>query len=287
MTESATLSTREQIIERIAHEANMIRKRVVQMVYDGGSGHCGGSLSAADLLATLFFHALRQDPDDPQWPDRDRFVLSKGHACPALYAALAARGFFPPEDLSGFRHLGRGLRGHPERVTPGVETVTGSLGQGFSAALGMALGLRRQEHYANVYVILGDGELQEGQVWEAAMAAGHYRLDNMVCFVDWNGLQGDGTTEEILDLAPLPDKWRAFNWHVQEIDGHSIPEIIDAIETAWKTPGAPHMILAHTVKGKGVSFMENVAAWHGTAPPTDEQLAQALAELDALEGGGA
>jgi transketolase len=284
MMELASLEATEELVERIAHEANSIRKRTIQMVYDGGSGHCGGSLSAADILAVLYFHTLRLDPKNPEWPDRDRFILSKGHACPALYAALAGRGYFPVEDLGGFRQIDGGLRGHPERITPGVETVTGSLGQGFSAGLGMALGLRRAGRDAKVYVILGDGEIQEGQVWETAMSAGHHRLDNMICFVDVNGLQGDGTTEEILDLAPLPEKWRAFNWHVQEIDGHSIPEILDAIEIAWETPGAPHMILARTVKGKGVSFMENVAAWHGTAPPSDEQLAQALAELDAAEG---
>ncbi len=272
-----------ELLGELRSRAAEIRRRVVQMVYDGGSGHCGGSLSVADILAALYFRELRLDPDRPHWPERDRFVLSKGHACPALYAALAGRGFFDPADLTRFRHLGSPLKGHPERCVPGVETVTGSLGQGISAALGMALGLRRKGSPGRVYAVVGDGEMQEGQVWEALMAAGHFRLDNFTCFVDRNRLQGDGRTEEILDLEPLAEKLRAFRWHVQEIDGHDMAAILGAIDAAKRVRGQPQIIVANTVKGKGVSYMESVPQWHGTAPPTDPELATALAELGAEE----
>ncbi len=249
------------------------------------SGHPGGSLSAADILAALYFRVLRVDPSRPGWPERDRFVLSKGHAAPALYAALAERGYFPVEELKTLRRIHSRLQGHPDmRKTPGVEASTGSLGQGLSMAGGMALAGRLDGCDWRVYALLGDGECEEGQVWEAAMAAAHYRLDNLTAFLDNNGLQIDGPIEQVMSPNPLNDKWRAFGWHVIEIDGHDFGQILGAVDEAKKTKGRPTMIVARTIKGKGCSFMENEAEWHGKAP-SPEQAEQALRDLE--KGGAA
>jgi len=272
-------------IKELRQKAYGARARVLQMVYDGGSGHCGGSLSIIDILSVLYFREMNYRIDDLQWAGRDRFVLSKGHACPALYAVLAMSGVIDEQELKGFRSAGSMLQGHPEFGTPGVEAVGGSLGQGFSTALGMALGARLSRGGQRIFTAIGDGEIQEGMVWETAMAAGHFGLDNFTCFLDRNNLQGDGRTEDLMTIEPLKDKWLAFNWEVREIDGHDISEIVEAIEWARSVKGRPQMIIANTVKGKGVSFMEDVAAWHGTAPPTDAQLAQALAELNTVAEG--
>ncbi len=281
--EAEMITTAE--IKELRQKAYGARARVVQMVYDGGSGHCGGSLSIIDILSVLYFREMNYRADDPEWSGRDRFVLSKGHACPALYAVLAMSGVIEERELKGFRSAGSMLQGHPEFGTPGVEAVGGSLGQGFSAALGMALGARLSKGTQRIYTAVGDGEIQEGMVWETAMAAGHFGLDNFTCFLDRNNLQGDGRTEDLMMVEPLKDKWLAFNWEVREIDGHDISEIVEAIEWARSVKGRPQMIIADTVKGKGVSFMENVAAWHGTAPPTDDELARALAELNTIAEG--
>ncbi len=281
--EAERITTAE--IKELRQKAYGARARVLQMVYDGGSGHCGGSLSIIDILSVLYFREMKYRPDDTEWAGRDRFVLSKGHACPALYAVLAMSGVIEERELKGFRSAGSMLQGHPEFGTPGVEAVGGSLGQGFSTALGMALGARLSKGAQRIFTAVGDGEIQEGMVWETAMAAGHFGLDNFTCFLDRNKLQGDGKTEDLMMVEPLRDKWLAFNWEVREIDGHDISEIVAAIEWARTVKGRPQMIIANTVKGKGVSFMENVAAWHGTAPPTDDELVQALAELNAVSEG--
>lgn len=264
----------------LQEEAKKIRKNIVKMLGEAGSGHPGGSLSAADIVAVLYFHELRLDPSRPDWPDRDRFVLSKGHAAPVLYAALAGRGFFPETELMTLRKWGSRLQGHPDmRKVPGVEMSTGSLGQGLAAANGMALAARLDNRDYRVYALLGDGELDEGMIWEAAMAAAHYKLDNLTAFVDHNGLQIDGPITQVMSPEPVADKWRAFGWHVLSIDGHDMKQIIDALDEAKATKGKPTMIVAETVKGKGVSFMENQVDWHGTAPKPD-QVEIALAELE-------
>jgi len=267
-------------IELLKSKAKEMRKNIIKMLGEAGSGHPGGSLSSADIVAVLYFHELRLDPNRPDWPDRDRFVLSKGHAAPVLYAALAGRGFFPEAELMTLRRLGSRLQGHPDmRKAPGVEMSTGSLGQGLSAANGMALAARLDKKNYRVYALLGDGELDEGMVWEAAMASAHYKLDNLTAFVDHNGLQIDGPVTEVMSPEPVADKWRAFGWHVLDIDGHDLKQIIDALDEAKTIKGKPTMIVAKTVKGKGVSFMENQVGWHGTAPKPGE-VEKALAELD-------
>ena len=259
--------------------ANTLRQDIISMLVTSKSGHPGGSLSAADILATLYFHEMRVKPEDPQWADRDRFVLSKGHAAPVLYAALAEKGYFPKAELQGLRQTGRMLQGHPDmRKTPGVDMSTGSLGQGLSAANGMALAGKLDGKDYQVFVLLGDGEMAEGQVWEAAMASAHYKLDNVTAVIDFNGLQIDGMTDSVMCSAPLTDKWRAFCWHVIEVDGHDVEALIAAFAEAKQVKGQPSIIIAKTVKGKGVSFMENVAGWHGNAPSV-EQGEQALKEL--------
>ena len=264
----------------VQQKAKKIRQHIVKMVGAAGSGHPGGSLSAADILAYLYFKELNVDPNNPQMADRDRFVLSKGHAAPVLYGALAEKGFFPIEDLAGLRKINSYLQGHPDmKKTPGVEMSTGSLGTGFSTSIGMALAAKLDKKDYRIYVMLGDGEVQEGQVWEAAMAASHYKLDNLVAILDYNGLQIDGDITEVLSPEPLNDKWRAFGWEVLEIDGHNLEEIDQAYTKAKTIQGKPVMILAKTIKGKGVSFMENEAGWHGTAPKPEE-VARALAELN-------
>lgn len=266
-------------IEELKSKAKEIRKHIIKMTCAAGSGHPGGSLSAADIVTALYFHELRLDPFRPDWPDRDRFVLSKGHAAPVLYAALAERGFFSVEELMTLRKLGSRLQGHPDmRKVPGVEMSTGSLGQGLSAANGMAIAARLDQKDYRVYALLGDGEVQEGQIWEAAMAAAHYKLDNVTAFLDHNGFQIDGPVREIMSPEPVADKWRAFGWHVIGIDGHDIKQILDALAEAKTVKGKPTMIVAETVKGKGVSFMENQVGWHGVAPKPDE-MEKALEEL--------
>ena len=259
--------------------AGKIRIDIIRQIHAAGSGHPGGSLSAADIITYLYFAEMEIDPQNPDSKMRDRFVLSKGHAAPALYAALAERGYFPKEDLLSLRKLGSMLQGHPDKKhIPGVDMSTGSLGQGISAAVGMALANKIDGAAGRVYTLLGDGELQEGLVWEAAMAASHYRLDDLTAFVDWNGLQIDGKNEAVMTVTPIDEKFRAFGWDVQMIDGHDFDQIAEAIETAKKVQGQPQVIIAKTVKGKGVSFMENEAGWHGKAP-SDEQARQAVEEL--------
>lgn len=273
------MSGQAEKLAQLRGHARQIRRHIISMVGEAGSGHPGGSLSAADIVTALYFDVMRIDPQKPQWPERDRFVLSKGHAAPVLYAALAERGYFPVEDLKTLRKLGSPLQGHPDmRKVPGVEMSTGSLGQGLSVANGMALAGKLDGLDYRVYVLLGDGEIEEGQVWEAAMAAAHFKLDNVVAFLDYNGLQIDGPIEEVMSAEPVADKWRAFGWAVQEIDGHDMEQILAAVAQARETRGKPSLIIARTVKGKGVSFMENEVGWHGAAPKP-EQVEQALAEL--------
>jgi transketolase len=263
----------------LQEKARALRRDIVTMVSRANSGHVGGSLGAADIVVALYHEVMRLNPADPQWKARDRFVLSKGHCTPVLYAALAQRGFFPREDLETFRRVGSHLQGHPyQPKTPGVDASTGTLGLGLSTACGMALAakLRGAPHFT--YVLCGDGEQQEGQIWEAAMFARKYQLDHLIAFTDRNRLQTDGDTEAVMPLDPLADKWRAFGWHTLEIDGHDFHQILDAISTAQDEPGRSSMIIANTIKGKGVSFMEHGVQWHGT-PPNVAECERALAEL--------
>jgi len=259
--------------------ANRLRQDVIEMTAEAGSGHPGGSLSSADIMSCLYFDVLRHNPKDPKWPDRDRFVLSKGHACPVLYSALARAGYFPVKELKTLRKIGSRLQGHPDnRRTPGVEICSGSLGQGISAAVGMALAGKMDGKDFRVYAIIGDGEMEEGEVWEAAMSASHYKLDNLCVILDYNGLQIDGPIRKVMSPEPIKEKWLSFGWHAIEIDGNSISEILNAFKEARKVGGRPTIIIAHTIKGKGVSFMENVVAFHGKAP-TKEEAEKALEEL--------
>ena len=261
--------------------AKQVRIDIVESLGAAGSGHPGGSLSCADILTVLFFQKMNINPDDPNWADRDRLVLSKGHAAPALYAVLAERGYFPREELLTLRKHDSRLQGHPNMAdTPGVDMSTGSLGQGLSVANGMALAGRLDEKDYYVYVVMGDGEIQEGQIWEAAMAASHYGLDHVIGFVDHNGLQIDGTNDEVMTVNPITDKFAAFGWNVLSIDGHDLDAISAAVDEAKASKGKPTVIVCETVKGKGVSFMENQVGWHGVAPNA-EQTAAAVAELRA------
>lgn len=256
-----------------------IRLGIIEGVYCGKSGHPGGSLSIADVLAYLYFKEMNIDPANPKWPERDRLVLSKGHTAPGLYSALANRGYFPVEDLKTLRHIDSYLQGHPDmKGTPGVDMSSGSLGQGISVATGMALSAKISNAAYRVYAILGDGELEEGQVWEAAMFASHKKLDHLCAVIDFNNLQIDGTLDEVNSPCPIDEKFKAFGWNVIVIDGHDFDQIEDAFAKARETKGQPTAIVMHTTKGKGVSFMENKASWHGTAP-NDEQYAQAMQEL--------
>lgn len=261
-----------QHLKKIAQE---VRVDVIRMLAEAGSGHPGGSLSATEIVTALFFHKMRHRPDDPVWPDRDRFILSKGHCCPVLYAALAKTGYFPKEELLTLRKLGSRLQGHPypgksgERL-PGVEAASGSLGQGLSIAIGMALAGRLAKKMHRVYALLGDGECQAGQVWEAAMLAPKYQLDNLCAIVDRNKIQNDEFVELTLSLEPFRAKWEAFGWHVIEVNGHDISQVLEALEEAGTVKGKPTVIVADTVKGKGVSFMENNPDWHGKAPNREE-----------------
>ena len=259
-----------------------IRMGIIEATHGAKAGHPGGSLSAADLLTYLYFKELNVDPENPKWEDRDRFVLSKGHAAPGLYAALANRGFFPVEDLSTLRHIDSYLQGHPNMNTvPGVDMSTGSLGQGISCAAGMALGLKHQGKDARVYTLLGDGEIQEGQVWEACMMASHYDLDNLVVIIDNNGLQIDGEVAKVMSPYPIGAKLAAFGFHVQHIDGHNFDQIEAALEKSKTVTGQPTAIVMKTTKGKGVSYMENNAGWHGKAPNNTEY-EQAMTDLRAI-----
>jgi len=268
-----------ELIRTLREKATEIRKSIIIMIGAAKSGHPGGSLSAADIVAALYFQVMRHDPKKPKNPDRDRFVLSKGHASPVLYAALAEAGFYPKEEIVTFRRINSRLQGHPDmKKLPGVEFTTGSLGQGLSGAAGMALAGKLDKKDYRVFCLIGDGESEEGQIWEAAMSSAHFGLDNLTALTDFNGLQIDGPNDEIMTVSPLPDKWRAFGWNVIEIDGHDFEQILDALSPDRRVEGKPTMIIAKTVKGKGVSFMENVCDWHGKAP-SEEQVAQALAEL--------
>ncbi|MDE6945053.1 MAG: transketolase [Lachnospiraceae bacterium] len=269
--------------------ANEVRKGIVTAVHGAKAGHPGGSLSAADLFTYLYFEEMNVDPKDPKKADRDRFVLSKGHTAPGLYSTLANRGYFPVEDLPTLRHLGSYLQGHPcMQETPGVDMSSGSLGQGISAAVGMALAAKMDNKDYRVYTLLGDGEIQEGQVWEASMFAGHRKLDNLVVIVDNNGLQIDGKVDDVCSPYPIDKKFEAFNFHVINIDGNDFDQIDAAFKEARATKGMPTAIICKTVKGKGVSFMENSAGWHGKAP-NDEEYAVAMADLTKIgeELGGA
>jgi len=259
--------------------ATKIRMGIITATASAGSGHPGGSLSLTDILTYLYFKEMRIDTNNPKDPDRDRFVLSKGHCTPGLYVTLAYRGFFPVEDLSTFRQIDSYLEGHPNMdKVPGVDMSTGSLGQGISAAVGMALAGKIDKKGYRVFAVLGDGEIQEGQVWEAVMAASHYKLDNLTAFVDYNGLQIDGKITEVMNPEPIKDKFAAFGWNTIEIDGHDFSQIEEAVNAAKEVKGKPTMIVAHTVKGKGVSYMEDEASWHGNAP--NKELAdQAIKEL--------
>ena len=268
-----------QTYDQLRRTAAQLRIRTLQAIYAAQSGHPGGSLSICEILAVLYFRQMRIDPARPQDPDRDRFVLSKGHAAPAYYAALAERGFFDPGALTTLRQIDSFLQGHPARgKVPGVDMSTGSLGQGLSAANGMALAGRYDGRAYRVYCLCGDGELQEGQIWEAAMTAAHYRLDNLTLLVDVNGLQIDGAVEQVMDVQPLEEKFAAFGWSVLTVDGHDVEAVDLALQTAGQIRGRPAVLLCRTVKGKGVSYMENQAGWHGAAP-NQEQYDQAMAEL--------
>ncbi len=271
--------TQKDWVQELEKRACNIRINTVKALGAAGSGHPGGSLSLVDILTVLYFRAMRINPANPQWEERDRFVLSKGHAAPALYATLAEAGFFPEEEILTLRKLGSRLQGHPDmKRTPGVEMSTGSLGQGFSAANGMAMAGKLDKKDYRVYVALGDGECQEGQVWEAAMTAVHRRLDNLTAFIDYNKLQIDGNIEDIKSLTDIGARFRAFGWNVLEINGHDLIQIDRAIAFAKVTYGRPTAIVAHTIKGKGVSFMENEVDWHGSAPNA-EQTSKAIEEL--------
>jgi transketolase len=273
-------------IKELEEKARQIRRLIIQMLAQSGSGHPGGSLSAADLITCLYFGRqldgkplLRYNPKEPSWSDRDRFHMSKGHCCPLWYAVLAEVGYFPQKELLNLRKLGSILQGHPDRRTPGVEAASGSLGQGLSVSLGMALAAKIDRRDYRVYCLMGDGEIQEGNVWEAAMAVVHHRCDNICAMLDYNGFQIDGKVKDIMNLEPLVDKWRAFGWHTIEIDGHNLREILGAYQEARETKGVPTIVIAHTIKGKGVSFMENVVDFHGRAP-TKEEAIKALKELE-------
>jgi len=269
----------EELVTRLNDIARELRIMDIEMISEAGSGHPGGTLSAADMVAALFFHKLRLRPEEPDWPDRDRFILSKGHCIPIVYAAMAKRGFFDAGLLKTLRKLGSPLQGHPDRTRlPGIEASTGSLGQGLSVATGMALAGKLDRASWRVYCMLGDGEVQAGQVWEAAMFAPRHGLDNLCAILDHNQVQQTGKVAEILDISPIVEKWRAFNWHVLEIDGHDMSEIVDSLDEADSASGGPTMIVSRTVKGKGVSWMELEPEWHGKAPDP-EQTRRALAEL--------
>jgi transketolase len=269
----------EKDISVLREKAKTLRIEILKMLTEAGSGHTGGSLSAADIVTALYFYKMQHRPDDPKWIERDRFILSKGHAAPVLYAALALSGYFDKPLLKTLRKIGSPLQGHPcSRKLPGIEISTGSLGQGLSIANGIAMGLKLDKLNSRVYCLLGDGEIQEGQVWEAAMTASHYNLDNLCAIIDNNGLQIDGHCCDVMCVEPIVDKWAAFGWHVIDINGHDMEAIVSALDEAETLKGKPTMIVARTVKGKGVSFFEGKVEYHGLAP-THEELEKALKEL--------
>jgi len=271
-------------VEELKTMAATIRRDIIEMIHAAGSGHPGGSLSATDIVTALYFRVMRIDPQNPDWPDRDRFILSKGHACPVWYAALAERGYYDKSHLGTLRKINSILQGHADMLkTPGVDMTVGSLGQGFSAGLGMALSGKLRKKDYHVWVVIGDGEIQEGAIWETAMAGAKWKLDNLTAILDRNRLQNDDFIDDTMPIDPVPDKWLAFNWNVIEIDGHNMEEVVSALEEAKTVKGKPTIIIAHTIKGKGVSFMENVAVWHGKAP-SDEQAQQALEEISQQVG---
>jgi len=278
---SAAANDKEKI-KLLKQKAVTVRKLVISMLAKAGSGHPGGSLSSTDIITCLYFAVMRHKPADHGWADRDRFHLSKGHCCPALYSVLSECGYFPQDKLWTLRKLGALLQGHPDRRTPGIEVASGSLGQGLSVALGMALSGKLDKKDYRVYCLLGDGELQEGNVWEAVMASAHYDADNLCAVVDSNGYQIDGHVSEIMDIYPLGEKWSAFGWNVLTCDGHDMDALLTCFNKAKECKGKPTVIIANTVKGKGVSFMEHVVDFHGRAPTKDEE-ARALKELDAWE----
>jgi len=257
----------EERIQYLHEKAKQVRVNIIDMIFTAHSGHPGGALSAADIMTALYFDILKIDPNNPRWPDRDRFILSKGHACPVWYSCLAMRGYFPMKELETLRKFESILQGHPDmRKTPGVDMTTGSLGQGLSLGVGMALEGKLVKKNYHVYVVLGDGEINEGQVWEAAASASKYKLDNLTAIVDKNNLQMDGFTEKVMPMDPIDKKFEAFNWQVMTINGHNMKEILIALEEVKKIKGKPVCIIANTIKGKGVSFMENIRKWHGKAP---------------------
>jgi len=272
------MANKQLTTEELVLRARQTRRLIIQMLAKAGSGHPGGSLSAADLITALYSNVLRFNPADPQWPDRDRFHMSKGHCCPLWYAVLALSGYFPEKELFTLRQLGSILQGHPDRKTPGVESASGSLGQGLSVALGMSLAAKVDKKDYRVYCLLGDGELQEGSVWEAAMACAHFSCDNLCAILDANGCQIDGRCQDIMGLEPLAAKWQAFGWETLEINGHDMQQILAAYAQAKTIKNKPTIIIARTVKGKGVSFMEGVIGFHGRAP-TQEEAQRALKEL--------
>jgi transketolase len=279
--ESASLSNKFNLsTAELKEMAKKLRRHVITMIATAGSGHPGGSLSAADIVTALYFKVLSYDPENPQWSDRDRFILSKGHAAPILYAALAEAGYFPVADLATLRRLDSRLQGHADRnFTPGVEMSAGSLGMGLSFAIGVALAARLDSKTYRTYVLLSDGECEEGQTWEAALSAAHFKLDNVTAIVDYNGMQLSGWTRDIMNLEPFTRKWQAFGWHTIDMNGHDFDEILSACQGAEQIKGKPTVIVAHTIKGKGVSFMENKVEFHGKAP-TWEEAERALKELE-------
>ncbi len=265
-------------INTLINKARMVRKHVIQMIFEAGTGHPGGSLSCVDILVVLYFVIMRHNPKDPNWILRDIFILSKGHAAPALYAILAECGYFSIQELSGLRKMGSMLQGHPDNRIPGIEVSTGSLGQGLSISCGLASAAKMNNSTTRVFTLLGDGECDEGQIWEAAMFASHYNLDNLTAIIDRNGLQVDGPTEKVMGLEPIAGKWREFGWHVIEIDGNQFDSILNGFTESEKTRGKPKVIIAHTQKGQGVSFMEWICSFHGRSLNKDE-MAIALREL--------
>lgn len=272
-------NNRKKLVEKLEKIANDLRVDVIEMIYKAGSGHPGGSLSSADIVTTLYFYFLNIDPSNPGWEDRDRFIMSKGHACPIWYAALAEKGFFDKKHLSTLRKIGSILQGHPDmNKTPGIDMTTGSLGNGLSAGIGMALSAKLKGKFYCTYVLIGCSEHNEGILWEAAMAGAKFKLDNLITIVDYNKLQLDGFNDEVMPIEPVEDKWRSFGWHLQRINGHDIYQIIDAIEKAKDKEGSPSVIIADTIKGKGISYMEDECDWHGKVP-NNEEYKKAVKEL--------
>jgi len=272
----------KNLVLKLKQKAKELRKEIIEIIYNAQSGHPGGSLSEIDFLAALYYHKMKINPKKPDWSERDKFVLSKGHASPGLYAVLADKGYFPKSELKNFRKIGSMLQGHPELNTPGIEFAGGSLGQGISFSIGLALAGKIDRKSSKVYVMIGDGETQEGVVWEASMAAGFYKLDNLVAILDKNQVQETGMTKDVMDIDPVADKWKAFNWHVIDINGHDMEQILNALDEADKIKGKPVMIISRTIKGKGVSFMELNHKFHGKAP-NEEEYRKAIGEIENID----